>query len=107
MAGLGDAVVTTRRAGHRRLDLAREKSRGFQIAQHWIKRTLLAAEDALARLIELLGYLIAIHRRLGPRQHGQEHQRHNAGTQFLVELPQVRFDFDLAHDYCSFACMAG
>ena len=51
----------------------------------------------LAGLIELLGDLVAVHRRLRPRQDGQKDQRDDAGAELLLELPQMRLDFDLAH----------
>ena len=62
----------------------------LEIAQHRIQRALLAAQHTLARLVELLGDLVAVHRRPRAREHRQQHQRNDAGAELLVEFPQMR-----------------
>src|SRR5690606_33049774 len=88
----GDAVVAPRRAGHRRFDVAVQQPGRAEIAQHRIQRALLAAEHAVAEAFQPLGDLVAVHRLSSRLQHRQQHQRHGATAEFLLELAQLAGD---------------
>src|SRR5690606_33934688 len=85
----GDPVVAPRRAGHRRLDVAVQQPGCAEVAQHRIQRALLAAEHAVAEALQPLGDLVAVHRLPGRLQYRQQHQRHGAAAELLLELAQL------------------
>src|SRR5690348_5330732 len=87
-----DPVIAARRSRLGRFDETVEQFRGAQVAQHRVERALLADQDAAGVLLQALGDLVAIQRLTRGRDHRQQHQRHGAGGQLLLELLEVGVD---------------